>query len=63
MSQKTNSPLISQNEPVSMSDEGEVKRLADMNPGLGDAIYDDETLNFAMDMGIVTDVINHRGVA
>lgn len=34
-----------------------------MHPGLGDAIYDDETLNFAMDMGIVTDAINHRGAA
>lgn len=32
-----------------------------MNPGLGDTIYDDETLRFAMDAGIVVDEINHRG--
>lgn len=40
-----------------MSDEAEAARMAFMNPGIGDAIYDDETLKFASDMGIIVEDI------
>jgi len=46
---------------VSMSDESELSRMMAMQPGIGDAIYDDETLKFAADMGIITEVINNGG--
>jgi hypothetical protein len=62
VSQKAVSVSTSNN-PVSMSDESEVARMIDMQPGLGDALYDEETLRFAADMGIVTEVINNGGRA